>query len=507
MNDESKNNFAVSLRWWMTASVLHLVIVLPLAWMLNLWLDEAWAMQTTAGGLSLAWHEAIYSERQAPFYFLLLAIWRGFDDTVFFARLFSIVCTVLSIFVFGKLLERFLPVQNRNKSFVPKFLLIGFALHPTLIWAALEIRVYALVILLSGLLLWCWFDGYVEKEDRRKQFFYVILAVISLYTNYYLGFLLFANACALVPSKRWRALFHYLWQMAIVAVCIVPLVWIIKQQFGLNTEYYRETPTLLAGVKFIFGHVTYFILPSDWEALAFFRIWLVRISLIILVFVIVKNKARDLDWKTVSLAVVTAVVSFFLLLAYFLLGEEYIGLRHACLLFIPTILFFVTILSGYLPRRGWLALGLVLAFFYAASFYAVYAPQAKRGDWARVAAYLKANEQPNQPIAVYRIYDTIPLDFYYDGINQIVPQNVTHDWGYEDAPGTVTRYKRQIDYLISQIPPENETFWLITEYTCDAAETAIECQPLEDFVATNYVVESSQNFYLRKARLLRRKTR
>ena len=66
-------------------------------------------------------------------------------------------------------------------------------------------------------------------------------------------------------------------------------------------------------------------------------------------------------------------------------------------------------------------------------------------------------------------------------------------------------WRRQINFIISEIPPEHQKLWMVTEDFCDQPETAIQCQPLEDFLQQHYVVERTEFFFHRKVRLLRRK--
>ena len=74
---------------------LNLAITVPLAAILNIWTDEAYTLNTTGKNLSYALVQAINFESQAPLYFILLNIWRSVNDSIFWARLFSIICVVL----------------------------------------------------------------------------------------------------------------------------------------------------------------------------------------------------------------------------------------------------------------------------------------------------------------------------------------------------------------------------------------------------------------------------
>ena len=71
--------------------------------------------------------------------------------------------------------------------------------------AALEIRVYALVILISSLLLLFLYNGYLtDLPNKNAKIWYIIFSILGLYTQYYIGFLLVANAFVLLIMKRWR---------------------------------------------------------------------------------------------------------------------------------------------------------------------------------------------------------------------------------------------------------------------------------------------------------------
>ena len=142
---------------------LHLLIVLPLAYFLNIWADEASTLYTTQHGFMTAFQHAAVNEKQVPLYFWIMSLWRLINDSIFFARLFSIICSLAAIKIFAGLASRFLP--SRAAVLTTGF----FAFHPFLIWASLEIRVYSLVILLSVLLMRLFFDGFFEEGHAKTR--------------------------------------------------------------------------------------------------------------------------------------------------------------------------------------------------------------------------------------------------------------------------------------------------------------------------------------------------
>ena len=139
------------------------------------------------------------------------------------------------------------------------------------------------------------------------------------------------------------------------------------------------------------------------------------------------------------------------------------------------------------------------------SIYKLYPDQVKNGDWINISEYLKTNEQPDQPIIVFKNIDVLPLKYHYSGKNEIFPKDKFLEWGFEDIADYENAYLQQIDYVKSVIPSDSSNIWLITRETCYPAEGKSACGSLEDFVSENYLVESEKNFKGEKVRLLRKR--
>ncbi|HVE55722.1 MAG TPA: glycosyltransferase family 39 protein, partial [Pyrinomonadaceae bacterium] len=428
--------------------IFHLLIALPLAYILNIWVDEASSLYTTENGLLQAFRNVFADEKQAPLYFLLLSLWREINHSIFFARIFSIVFSLLAIRVFYALARKLFDGKSAG------LITAVFAFHPFLIWASLEIRVYSLVILLSVLLLKLFFEGYlidenISREDakgqRSTQIFYVLTAIVALYTNYYLGFLLVGNFCALLVLRKWRAARAFFLQMLIVGVSILPLLWAVKAQFAANTNRFQADKSLVIGLKFLWNHFLTFVLPTELfppeetTGISFVRIWLVRLAILALVVLLVKRR-KLFDKNTLAFGTICAVVFGFILLAYFLLGEIFVEVRHAAMLFAPLILFAGLVLQEISTQRFKLifavSLAVLLLIFFSYSVYTLYPNLTKRGDWARVGAFLEQNEKPNQPIIVFTAFDAPALPYNYRGVNKIFPDEKFFDWEFEAPAGS-----------------------------------------------------------------------
>jgi len=511
---------------------LHLAVALPLAYFLNVWMDEASTLYTTQNGFYRTFQNVFADEKQAPLYFLLLSLWRALHGSVFFARLLSIVFSCLAIGFFGDLARKFFD-ENQTR-----FISVLFALHPFLIWSSLEIRGYSLVILLSVLLLKFFYEGYLNRRDAETQskfkqdgqnfqdkFFlvrvvgenprmiFLFLAIVGLYTNYYLGFLLVGCFVALLGLRKFKEATDYFVQMLVVGAGITPLVWIIKQQFAVRTSGFQPEKFVVEGARLLWNHALTLTFPTELSApaessiVSVVRIWLVRCGAFLSAFLLVKNNFRQLNQNIFVLGAISAVVAAFLFGIYLLLGKDYIALRHTTVLFVPLFLLVGLFLSAILPRRSWIFFAVVFAFLYPYSIYQSYPQAAKRGDWIRVAQFIEANEKPNQPIIVFQNYDALSLPFHYKGANRILPDEKFFSWSPEANLSSEAAFQKQIEFVISEIPADASEIWLATGEICQSAETRIACQPLENYVEANYTIEKQQDFYLERVRLLRKKPR
>jgi 4-amino-4-deoxy-L-arabinose transferase-like glycosyltransferase len=515
----------------------HLAVTLPLGFFLNVWMDEASTLYTTQNGFLQTFQNVFADEKQAPFYFLLLSLWRTASDSIFFARLLSIVFSGLAIKFFYDLARR---LFDENAA---RFVSVLFALHPFLIWASVEIRGYSLAVLLSVLLLKLFVENFYRGDAETQREFkvgysrldgqdiqdkknfpfvffrvfswlnFVFLAIVALYTNYYLGFLLAGFFVALLVAGKFKEARWFFLQMLIVFAAITPLLWTIKQQFAANAGGFQPDKSFIEGARLVWNHALNLTFPTELSPqaessiISVVRIWLVRFGVFLTAFLLVKNNFRQINKNILSFGAISFVVAAFLFAAYFLLGETYVALRHTAVLFAPLFLFVALFFNEILPRRSWIFFAAAFAFLSPYSVYQSYPQGAKRGDWIRVARFIEANEKPNQPIIVFQNYDALSLPFHYQGANKILPDEKFFAWSFETNPSSEAALEKQIEFVISEIPAEADEIWLATEEICQAAKTRIACQPLENYVQANYTIEKEQDFYLERVRLLRKKPR
>lgn len=505
---------------YLTAGLIaiHLAVALPLAYQLNIWSDEASTLYTTNNGLFSAIQGALDDERQAPLYFAVLGLWRDVSHSIFFARLFSVGCSVIAVKLFADLVFRHF--GRRSAILATAF----FAFHPFLFWASLEIRAYSLAILLSILLINTFLQAFPEADRQthssRKwpRLWFLMAAIISLYSNYYLGFVLVGLFGILVFRRRWRPAGTYMGLMSVAAVLFIPLAAFVVAQMAVNTGGFQGERPLLEGLRTLWHHTLTFLLPAEvlpdenTTFTAVLRLNIVRAVAMIVSFTFC-FRWRRLTAQTFSYAILAAIVGGFFFSSYLLLGENYVEIRHASVLFVPLILAGASVLSDLFSDEGGrhprlatsmlAAFALVILSFFTYSVCTLYPGMKKRGDWESVAGFIEAGETADQPILVFTSYDALALKVYYNGLNPVLPDRNYFDFELEDKYGSENSLNKRIDFAISEIPTVNTQLWLVESEKC---MTTRACVPLENFVEANYTVIQQKDFYRERVRLLKRKT-
>ena len=490
----SRNRFVVPL-----LIGLHLLITIFLAFRLNIWVDEAFSLHTTAQGVRYALHQALNFELQAPLYFVLLSVWRKLDSSIFAARLFSVASVALSLRVVASMSRRFW------KDLHPGWVVAIVAFNPLTIAVAVDIRLYAQVLLLSALLLVTFYDGYLALvPSRRARIYYILLAIASLYTQYYLGFLLAGNACALLALRRWRPLLQYVVGMVLAGLCFVPMVPFIQYQMSAHTAPIQNPGTMLVVFKAITWRMKFYLLPIGWDFTLEIRSWVLRGCYLAGFIILYRNRKRFTD-DVVALWTTTVVIAMCFLVIARLQGETLLQARHTIALFLPVNFAVVSLAMMAGNRRVvhcWVVLVLMFSF---TGLYVYSKPMAKPGDWHRVGEYLMAHEKPDQPVLVFHAGAALPLSFYYTGSNVLVPVPRENTFERFDFHDYVLRDEREIIERLKSIPGEHMQIWLVTDEECGFADLSYHCDMVEEFVNKYYTTEETKSFRNSLVRRLKRK--
>ncbi|HLI96049.1 MAG TPA: glycosyltransferase family 39 protein [Candidatus Baltobacteraceae bacterium] len=469
------------------------LLIVPLAFVLNIWQDEAYTLHTTSQGVAFAFAQSLSFEQNAPLYFVLLTLWRHVSESIFFLRLFSVLCAGLTLLMVPGIARRYVPHANAG------LVMIAIAWNPFFVWAALEMRPYALIILSSSLLLVTFYDAFLAPEPKRYgALLYAVCAAAALYTQYYLAFLIAAQFIVLCVVRRGR-LPAFLIGADAAAIAFAPLLTIIPGQVQ-NFRSPFAPPSLARSFGTLTSIVAHYVLPLPlahptivYAVLAAVLAAAVAIAFILRPGAFSKSGDAMLPVTTVLAAGIFAAVTH--------AAHVQVLVRHGALLFVPAVLSvfaMLTFLRADLRSRAmtaWFCIAVAASF---AGLAQTYGHMAKPGDWPRVVAALQEHEAPGEPIAVFEAENALPFAFYYRGPNRVVAIPAAVDFRQYDVSKFVVRSDRQLQ----RVMPRSKRLWLITAGECTSADLQFGCGVLERYVSTHYRVEYDASFYESRLRLL-----
>lgn len=447
---------------------LHFMLATYLAFQLPVWRDEGGTLAVTANGTLSAIRRSIFYELQPPAYYIFLSLWRKIHASYIFARLLSVVFTTASLFVSIPLIKRFIGQAYTG------IIVAVFAFSPFLMFTAVEIRVYAFCVFLSAahlLLFHIIFFDLSKEPCFVTEALFILTAVFMLYTQYYLGFLMFGQFFSLLLLRNWKATLRIVMLYSIVAFFCLPLVYIVPFQFQSHTNINSVELSILQGTRFVFSTLLDIAIPHREEYSLVFG----RILRYIIAFLIISS--YSIFWKKVK----TELKSIFLILCFsstlFIItvlnatGSDMMTLRHLVGLFVPLIILLfgvASILQNVLnkPKAVFYIFSAVVISFTIFGFYTRFNSMTKLGSLDRVASYIQANEQPGDTLYVYPPQTYEALSYHYSGMNTLLalPESVNYDqlFSYADPKRLENEFYNAQLILNSQNANGKSRIWLIT---------------------------------------------
>lgn len=478
---------------------LHLVLALCLGFTLNIWADESCSLATTGGNLRFAVHQSVNFEWQPPGYFVILWIWRQISDSIFWARALSAFCTALTVILFFFLSRRL----ASEYAIWPYLATIVLAFHPYTVFAALELRLYGMGLLLSVVQFDLFWRSYID-DQKSWRWWYVAVSVLSLYVNILLGLTLVAQNILLWSSLRTKAALYHLSSLVIAGVVYVPM-FLLQIRSLIEKDIPIDNLGFAKAFKFVVGTLAYNLAPMP-------RIdsTLMLRSGLAITLVAIGSWTIRLYWRQIAMrhrAVWSYLLAVAFLFVLFLVATNLrTNPRYTYPIVIASLLAWGQltdlIRNQSLVAAVWIA-SQICCF---GTLTHTYSPLCKTGDWIRVSRFLESHEKADQPIVVFLSeVDTI-MRHYYRGRNTIVPvpgvQRMDRfRYADFDIPSEQT-VRDLLDPLLKQV----DGCWLVTY------ESAIENAPhryhqeyLYSYLDKEFDVVESAGFVDSKVSRLKRK--
>jgi hypothetical protein len=486
----------------LVGSAIVFVAGVLLAGSLNIWVDEAFTLHTTGAGPLFAWAQAVTFEAQPPLYFVLEALWRTCDETsTGFARLPSVIFAAGAVAVIVGAAARITPRTP------PLAVALATALNPIVLWAAVEMRVYALVLLLGAALSWTFFEGFLaEAPSRRARWWYAIFAVAGLYTQYYVGFMLAAQCITILVFRR-GMLRPLAEPLLFAALGFAPFVGIALVHVGASGAMIEHV-SLVRAAHQIANTVFVYVLPHDiaWSGAAKLLGFAGAALLIGALAIAGRPIVAPGPLRTFALQWLIGLGVFGVVFAA--LGAPLDIVRHLVII-APASLIVVYLAISSLTRRrallGGLA-GLAFAVFTLTGLWSQYHPPiAKRGEWPRVALTLQEDD-PTIPVAVFPAELALALNVYSPRATIAIPRPMPFTLDY--ARATTLGAPADVAGVLDPVRQRANRLWLVTQTACRSWQPDAfdyHCGFLEAYVAQHYQLTRSVAFRGALARLFVKK--
>ncbi|HEV7180653.1 MAG TPA: hypothetical protein VGN11_12335, partial [Candidatus Baltobacteraceae bacterium] len=346
-------------------------------------------------------------------------------------------------------------------------------------------------------LLVTFYDAFlVRRPGRWAAAAYAACAALALYAQYYLAFLIAAQAIALIVYRR-GALVRYAATAAVAALAFSPMLAIVPAQVANFRGAFAPPASVLQSATILASIAGRYLFPLLVPHAAIVYLVLgVGVAAALIRF----RRAFSPGGNGEILVVTAGAYALFACVAY--AAGVHILNRHAASLYIPATLSVYAVLTFLYPRARRRAMLLWCAAAAIASSVALvqtYAQGAKPGDWLRASAYIRAHEHAGEPIVVFEAENALPFAFYYRGPNSV--RAVPHAVNFRRYD--VTRFVVHNEAELQAAMPRAHRVWFITAGECASANVSFGCDTVERFIAARYRTQLRASFYGSSVRLLR----
>lgn len=470
--------------------LVYAVFLLYLCNELNVSEDESYTLNTTSKSLAGVIHQSYIFEGQPPFYFLLIAIWRTINPSVFFARFSSIVFILLAAWQFLKLVNYFAGKENS------KWMVAVFLLNPYTVWTALDIRLYALLILLSVCAIYFFFR-YYTAGSRKHLLLFLLTSLVGLYTQYFFGVLIAGLVLPVWFFRGWKPFFNLcLWFIPVALLFLPNLVYLsyqINMHQNADVISYAPADVLKRCVQVLHTpqNMLFSIssIPSGTFGLYANRILrLVFIVLFVRAYILLIKRSGEHDaaknflyWNRhllVSVIIVVLMLTVMVAITGIIYNDIYMTVGFVLMLLLLAIF---RVYRSIVPKAVVYALLCTVFVFF---LYEEYKTPVNTYDFNYMGKYIGDIEKPGEPILIYRNVLSLPFQYSYKGSNPVipVPAPVNFDTSYiqniKDPSDLLPAFSKipagKTWLYINDLDAKNTTHHIIDNYLQEHCNTLLD---------------------------------
>jgi hypothetical protein len=459
------------------------------------WTDEAFSFATAAHHpLGETIRRAVRFELQPPVYFALLNLWLRISSHIAFGRLLSVACAV------GALVILWITARRLDLRRPAGVVWIGAA-TPGLVWAASEMRDYALVLFLVALanLLFITLVLTDRPRPRRTAVLYGVAALACLSTFYYSGFVLAGHWFAALAARRRRVLLTT--ALGIVAIITLPFVPTVLAQIASHPNPLRAAGPSSFGSS-IYGTVRTLLqtiigetplLEAVRHATLIVLAVLCAAPVAWLAAVRARSDRPTQGLETSSAVPPDAVLAIAIAVPLLAVGTlrafalTLVYPRHA-IIALPGVVLILALFIDRLPSpRVRRAIGVAVGAVFAVCLVAFEVSGLQISDWRTAARYVAAHAAPGDPVIVAPTYEALPFEYYYRWPAAVVPVPTSPRL---DTAELAETYLRDTVHLAARFDSavDHRTFWLVESERPTVADYGRPI--LDQFVTRRYRVRT-----------------
>ncbi|HYE22593.1 MAG TPA: glycosyltransferase family 39 protein [Verrucomicrobiae bacterium] len=372
----------------------------------SLRLDEAQSLWQVSNSIPRMIN-IIAQDVHVPFYHVLLHLWLFYlGDTVFMARMFSLIFAVLTVplvYVLGR------------KAFNPTtalFATILTAISPFLIWYGNEVRMYSLLTFLT-VINQIFFVNIFKTGRVSSWVGYAVTAVLALFTHYYFGLLLISQLLFFLyfrhsfPYKSGR---RFLMVYGLILAIFTPWLYYV---YTISTTNYSQP--LLTKPTVINLFITFSQFVFGFQTESFNRLAIALWPLAVLFGFLALSRRQKYTFEGTYFFYVTVVPVVIAFIASLLIRPLY--LTRYLILIIPTLyLFMGWLFSSYPLRLERMLKGTIVAIMMLTLVHqSISASTPVKENFREAADYLSEKAEPQDLILVSAPFTIYPIEYYYEG--------------------------------------------------------------------------------------------
>lgn len=459
--------------------IVYSILVIYLSYKINISEDETYTLNTTSRNLVGVIRQSYEFEGQPPFYFALLSFWRHLNHGIFFAKLFSLLCIGMSAFSFYHLVRLFAGKE------CSKWLVVLFLLNPFTVWAALEMRTYSLLILLSTFSLYFFFRYYFENNNRFLYPF-LLLSLIGIYTQYFFLFLIAALGISILVFKGWKKFSIFCLYLIPVIALFLPNLFFVRSQINLMKS--NDTKTFQWDLALYIIHTPKYLLlaidhvPNVWIN-RIIRLFIYSAALYIYLKSFLKHLGQSHSFlKKYNVVLFTIPVLVTLFFIGIVVAHVGYAPKYMAVIFPLLILLFVIFDNYSFFFRS--IIYAVISIYFIGILVIIYRHPVKTYDYKLVANYIQKIEHQSEPILIYRPAIALPFRYYYTGKNRIIP--IPYPVRFDSSYLINIKDTVELKQSIENIKPASNSYLLLSDTTSFESNVSMNRDMVSDYLIEHY---------------------